>query len=130
MKVLVGSRHDAYCLGESGLLDALDPGNWAGDKGFVGYAMITPFKKPPGGELLEWQKEYNTQLYKICWVIEQVIGNFKTPDHAHGLPTADRDLLRDHLSRRRPALLQTRLNNPAHLRWKAFLIETYFWVIL
>lgn len=73
MKVLVGSRHDAYCLGESGLLDALDPGNWAGDKGFVGYAMITPFKKPPGGELLEWQKEYNTQLYKICWVIEQVI---------------------------------------------------------
>ena len=60
------------------LLDALHPGNWSGDKGFVGYGMITPFKKPPGGELLDWQKEYNTQVNKIRWVIEQVIANFKT----------------------------------------------------
>ncbi len=73
-----GSRHDTYCLSESGLLDALAAGDWAGDKGFVGYGMITPFKKPPGGELLDWQKEYNTQVNKIRWVIEQVIGNFKT----------------------------------------------------
>jgi hypothetical protein len=75
---LAGSRHDAYCLSDSGVLDTLDPGNWSGDKGFVGYDMITPFKKPAGGELLEWQKEYNTQVNKFRWVIEQVIGNFKT----------------------------------------------------
>jgi hypothetical protein len=56
-----GSRHDAYCLSESEVLITLDPGNWAGDKGFVGYGMITPFKKPAGGELLNWQKEYNTR---------------------------------------------------------------------
>ena len=36
------------------------------------------FKKPPGGELMEWQKEYNTPVNKIRSVIEQVIGNFKT----------------------------------------------------
>jgi hypothetical protein len=39
--------------------------------------MITPFKKPPGGELLNWQKEFNTQVNKIRWVIEQVISHFK-----------------------------------------------------
>lgn len=40
--------------------------------------MITPFKKPAGGELLDWQKEFNTQVNKIRYVIEQVIANFKT----------------------------------------------------
>jgi len=40
--------------------------------------MITPFRKPAGGELLDWQKEFNTQVNKIRWVIEQVIANFKT----------------------------------------------------
>ncbi len=65
-----GSRHDNHCLGESGALAALDPRNWAGDKGYVGNNMITPFKKPAGGELLDWQKEFNTQVNKIRYVIE------------------------------------------------------------
>jgi hypothetical protein len=73
-----GSRHDAYCLSESEVLTTLDPGNWAGDKGFIGYGMITPFRKPAGGELLDWQKEYNSQINKFRYVIEQVIANFKT----------------------------------------------------
>jgi DDE superfamily endonuclease/Helix-turn-helix of DDE superfamily endonuclease len=73
-----GSRHDSYCLGESGVLVTLDPRNWIGDKGYVGNNMITPFKKPAGGELLDWRKEFNTQVNKIRYVIEQVIANFKT----------------------------------------------------
>lgn len=73
-----GSRHDNHCLGESGALMTLDPRNWLGDKGYVGNNMITPFKKPQGGELLDWQKEFNTQVNKIRYVIEQVIANFKT----------------------------------------------------
>jgi DDE superfamily endonuclease len=40
--------------------------------------MITPFKKPSGGKLLDWQKEFNTQVNKIRYVIERVIANFKT----------------------------------------------------
>ena len=72
-----GSRHDNYGLGESGVLLTLDPGNWIGDKGYVGNGMITPFKKRAGGELLNWQKEFNTQVNKIRWVIEQVISHFK-----------------------------------------------------
>ena len=73
-----GSRHDNYCLGESGALLTLDPKNWIGDKGYVGNGMITPFKKPAGGELTDWQKEFNTQVNKIRWVIEQVISHFKS----------------------------------------------------
>ena len=72
-----GSRHDNHCLGESGVLLTLDPENWIGDKGYVGNDMITPFKKPAGGELLDWQKEFNIQVNKIRWVIEQVISHFK-----------------------------------------------------
>jgi hypothetical protein len=41
-----GNRHDTYCLSESGVLLTLDPGNWIGDKGYVGNDMITPIKKP------------------------------------------------------------------------------------
>jgi hypothetical protein len=73
-----GRRHDSYCLGESGVLVTCDPGMLAGDKGYVGNDMITPYKKPSGGELLNWQKEFNTQVNKIRYIVEQVIGNFKT----------------------------------------------------
>jgi hypothetical protein len=73
-----GNRHDTHCLGESGVLVTLDPGNWVGDKGYVGNDMITPIKKPAGRDLLDWEKEFNTQVNKIRWVIEQVIANFKT----------------------------------------------------
>jgi hypothetical protein len=41
-----GSRHDTYCLKESGVL-AGEPSNWMGDKGYVGNDMLTPIKNPP-----------------------------------------------------------------------------------
>ena len=72
-----GSRHDNYCLGESDVLRTLDPKNWIGDKGYIGNEMITPFRKPEGRELLDWQKEFNTEVNKIRWMIEQVISHFK-----------------------------------------------------
>ena len=75
--------------------------------------MITPFKKPEGGELLDWQKEFNKQVNKIRYVIEQVIANFKTWRimHTDYRLTAG-NIPRNHLSRGRPALLRNRLNNP------------------
>ena len=105
-----GSRHDNHCLGESGVLLLFDPRNWLGDKGYVGKNMITPFKKPEGGELLDWQKEFNKQVNKIRYVIEQVIANFKTwrimhTDYRRPLATFPRN----HLSCGCPALLRNRL---------------------
>jgi hypothetical protein len=73
-----GSRHDSYFPDQSGMLATLDPGNSAGDKGYVGHGMIAPFKKPAGGELPNWQKEFSTQVNKIRHVVEQVIANLKT----------------------------------------------------
>jgi hypothetical protein len=73
-----GSRHDTYCLSESGVLLTLDPGIWIGDKGYVGNYMITPIKKPAHRSLLDWEKEFNKQANKIRYVIEQTIANFKT----------------------------------------------------
>jgi hypothetical protein len=51
------------------VLRTLDPRNWMGDKGYIGNEMITPFRKPAGGELLDWQKEFNREVNKIRWTI-------------------------------------------------------------
>jgi hypothetical protein len=49
-----------------------------GDKGYVGNDMLTPIKKPAHRDLHDWEKEFNKQINKIRYVIEQVIANFKT----------------------------------------------------
>lgn len=73
-----GSRHDMHCLRESGLLEETDPSSFSGDTGFIGAGMITPIRKPQHRDLLGWEREFNTQIAKFRWVIEQVIANFKT----------------------------------------------------
>jgi hypothetical protein len=75
---LPGKTHDAKAVAELGLTDILRPDNSIGDKGFIGTGPTTPFRKPPGGELLDWQKEFNTMINKIRYVIERAIANFKT----------------------------------------------------
>jgi len=49
-----------------------------GDKGYIGKRMITPIRKPRCRDLLDWEKEFSTQVNKIRYMIEQVIANFKT----------------------------------------------------
>jgi hypothetical protein len=73
-----GRRHDSYCLNESGFLEVVDPANAVGDKGYVGNGMDTPIKKPECRELLDWEIEFNKQVNKIRYRIEQVIANLKT----------------------------------------------------
>lgn len=72
-----GARHDSFCLNESGVLVGTNPANWIADKGYVGNQMLTPIKKPVFRELLDWEKEYNSGINKIRWVIEQVIADLK-----------------------------------------------------
>jgi hypothetical protein len=40
--------------------------------------MITPIRKPRTRDLVDWEKEFNTQIAKFRWIIEQVIASFKT----------------------------------------------------
>lgn len=73
-----GRRHDSAALTMSGVLDTLDPADWMGDKGYIGKGMITPIRKPAHRELLDWEKEYNTAVNRIRYLIERAIANFKT----------------------------------------------------
>lgn len=75
---LPGKTHDAKAVVDLELANILRPDNSLGDKGFIGAGPTTPFRKPPGGELLDWQKEFNTAINKIRYVIERAIANFKT----------------------------------------------------
>ena len=75
---LPGKTHDAKAVDDLGLTEILHRDNSLGDKGFIGTGPTTPFRKPPGGELLDWQKEFNTTINKIRYVIERAIANFKT----------------------------------------------------
>jgi hypothetical protein len=78
-----GSRHDVYCLDESGDVAALDPGNWTGDKGYVGRGMITPIKKSIHREMLDWEKEFNTGINSVRAVIERTISHLKNWEILH-----------------------------------------------
>ena len=73
-----GAHHDVFCLDESGVLATLDPGDWTGDKGYVGRDMVTPIKKTGEGELLDWQLTFNSAINGIRAVVERVIANVKT----------------------------------------------------
>lgn len=77
---LPGKTHDAKAIRKVGLTDVFGAETAIGDKGYVGCGITTPFRKPAGGTLLDWQKEFkfNTTINKMRWVVERVIGNFKT----------------------------------------------------
>ncbi|MFF3567458.1 transposase family protein [Nocardia jiangxiensis] len=70
-----GNHHDSFCLTRSGVLDGLESGLSPADKGYLGSGMITPFRKPPGGKLLDSQKEFNTAINKIRWTSTKVLLN-------------------------------------------------------
>jgi DDE superfamily endonuclease/Helix-turn-helix of DDE superfamily endonuclease len=74
----VEGRHDSAALHLSGVLDTLPPENWMGDKGYIGKGMITPIRKPVCRDLLDWEKEFNTAVNRIRYLIERTIANFKT----------------------------------------------------
>jgi transposase len=75
---LPGKTHDARAFRETKLADALDTSNSIADKGYIGTGMLTPFRKPPGGELLLWQKEFNAAVNSLRAAVERAIANVKT----------------------------------------------------
>src|SRR5205823_12063374 len=75
---LPGKTHDAKAIRETDLTDHLHDDNAIGDKGYIGIGITTPVRKPPGGKLLDWQEELNTDINRIRYVIERAIANFKT----------------------------------------------------
>ena len=75
---LPGNTHDAKAIHATGLSALLADDNAIGDKGYIGTGITTPFRKPAGGELVDWQKEFNAAINKIRYVIERTIAHVKT----------------------------------------------------
>ena len=73
-----GKTHDATAVRQSGLLDQQECPAHLGDKGYIGLGMITPIRRPPGGQLHESHKQFNTQVNSIRYQIERTIANLKT----------------------------------------------------
>ena len=42
------------------------------------WGFITPFKKPQGGELLDWQKEFNAQVNRLRAPVERAIAHLES----------------------------------------------------
>lgn len=74
---LPGSTHDAKALDESKIPEMIDMENTVADKGYQGTGPITPKKKPPGGELSDADKQYNTEVNRLRYVVERAIANIK-----------------------------------------------------
>jgi hypothetical protein len=75
---LPGNTHDAKAFRDLHLDHQLTPENAFADKGYIGRAVTTPFRKPAGGELLDWHRDFNTVVNHHRYVIERAIANFKT----------------------------------------------------
>ena len=75
---LPGKRHDARAYKETGAKDIVkESGGGFGDKGYQGTGLVTPKKKPKGGELTMSDKEYNSQISSFRAPAERVFAHFK-----------------------------------------------------
>ena len=75
---LPGKTHDARAFKESGAADILkEAGGGFGDKGYQGAGLVTPKKKPKGGELTLSDKEYNSQISSFRAPVERFVAHFK-----------------------------------------------------
>ena len=76
-----------------------------GDKGYQGSGFITPFKKPQGGKLLDWQKEFNAQVNRLRAPRLSAIAHLKSWRILHTDLPATTPHIRDVLQGRRRTVL-------------------------
>jgi hypothetical protein len=62
------------------LENSLDPDNTGADLGYIGVdgIGIVPFKRLGGGDLKDWQREFNTDFSKIRAAVEHAVAKVKT----------------------------------------------------
>jgi DDE superfamily endonuclease len=75
---LAGKTHDAKAYKESGAAGIVkESGGGFGDKGYQGSGLVTPKKKPKGGELTMSDNDYNTQIASFRAPVERLVAHFK-----------------------------------------------------
>jgi hypothetical protein len=76
---LPGKTHDAKAYQESGACGIVkESGGGFADKGYQGTGLVTPKKKPQGGELTSSDNEYNSQIASFRAPVERLIAHFKS----------------------------------------------------
>ena len=76
-----GARHDAYAFDASGIAQrwaahmAEDGPGLLGDKGYQGTGPHTPYKKPPGGQLTDVQRDCNRAHSSVRSAVERAIAH-------------------------------------------------------
>lgn len=55
----------------------MTPENWFADTGYIGLGMITPIRKNPHRETLEWEHQFNKDVNSIRYQIERAIARLK-----------------------------------------------------
>jgi hypothetical protein len=76
---LSGNTHDATAFAETPVaMIVRNSGGGIGDKGYQGTDLVTPRKKPKGGELSKQDKECNTEISALRAPVERVISHFKS----------------------------------------------------
>lgn len=76
---LDGRVHDASAFASTPVAEIVrNSGGGIADKGYQGCGMVTPRKKPAGGELLPWEKEFNADVSSLRAPIERLVAHFKS----------------------------------------------------
>lgn len=75
---LPGSTHDKVAFAETAVAQIVaGSGGGIGDKGYQGTDLVTPRKKPKGGQLSQGDKKNNTAISTLRAAIERVVAHFK-----------------------------------------------------
>jgi hypothetical protein len=72
-----GRRHDSAALRLCGWDQILAGSTWIADTAYIGAGAITPIKKTPGRDRLEWEKKFNHDVSSLRSRIEHIIGHLK-----------------------------------------------------
>jgi hypothetical protein len=76
---LPGKTHDAAAFNDTPVAEIVkNSGGGIADKGYQGRGMVTPQKKPRGGELTQSDKEYNAQVSSLRAPVERFVAHFKS----------------------------------------------------
>jgi DDE superfamily endonuclease/Helix-turn-helix of DDE superfamily endonuclease len=76
---LAGRTHDAAAIAGTPVAEIVaNSGGGIGDKGYQGCDMVTPRKKPPGGELSVGDKKNNAAISALRAPVERFVAHFKS----------------------------------------------------
>jgi len=76
---VTGHNHDMTALAETETADVMAAAfSGIGDKGYQGSGYITPIKKPKHRKLLDWEREFNTEVSRLRAPVERAIAHLKS----------------------------------------------------